>query len=64
MKKTVLIVLLFSLQASAQTAQTYISKGNEYYLQLKFDLAEAQYRQALNLQRPGMWKQNTTWPMP
>jgi Ca-activated chloride channel family protein len=47
MKKTVLIVLLFSLEVSAQTAQTYLSRGNEYYLQLKFDLAEAQFRQAL-----------------
>jgi Ca-activated chloride channel homolog len=49
MKKMALIGLLISLKAAAQTAQVYISKGNEFYLQLNFELAEAQYRQALNL---------------
>ena len=48
MKKMFSILFLFSLQASAQTAQTYISKGNEHYLKLDFPMAEAQYRQALN----------------
>jgi Ca-activated chloride channel homolog len=49
MKKGLVIVLLFSLQAAAQADRGYMSKGNDYYLQLKFDLAEAQYRQALNV---------------
>lgn len=49
MKNMVWILLLVMLKASAQTAQGYVSKGNEYYLQLNFPLAEAQYRQALNL---------------
>lgn len=49
MKRVFSIVLLISLQAAAQTDQAYVSKGNEYYLQLKFDLAEDQYRQALNV---------------
>lgn len=49
MKKLVSVFLLFSIKASAQTAKTFISKGNEYYLQLNFDLAEGQYRQALNV---------------
>ena len=49
MKNVLLILLFFSLKTSAQTAQGYISKGNEYYLQLNFPLAEGQYRQALNL---------------
>jgi Ca-activated chloride channel homolog len=48
MKNFVWILLLIALKAPAQTAQGYISKGNEYYLQLNFPLAEAQYRQALN----------------
>jgi tetratricopeptide (TPR) repeat protein len=49
MKRGVIFLLLISLQGAAQNTQTYISKGNEYYLQLNFDLAEGQYRQALNL---------------
>ncbi|MDQ3277005.1 MAG: tetratricopeptide repeat protein [Bacteroidota bacterium] len=49
MKKLHFIACLLALKAGAQTTQTYTSKGNEYYLQLKFDLAEGQYRQALNL---------------
>lgn len=44
-----MIVLLFSLKAWSQADRGYISKGNEYYLQLKFDMAEGQYRQALNV---------------
>ncbi len=49
MKRAVFIMLLFSLKAAAQTPKVFISKGNEYYLQLKFDMAEGQYRQALNV---------------
>jgi tetratricopeptide (TPR) repeat protein len=49
MKKLVYLFLIFSLKLSAQTDKAYVSKGNEYYLQLKFDLAEDQYRQALNV---------------
>lgn len=49
MKKGLIIFLLIALEAAAQADRGYISKGNEYYLQLKFDLAEGQYRQALNL---------------
>ncbi|HET7897763.1 MAG TPA: tetratricopeptide repeat protein, partial [Flavisolibacter sp.] len=44
-----IILVVFSLKAMAQTDRAYVSKGNEYYLQLKFDLAEDQYRQALNV---------------
>ncbi|HEU4901237.1 MAG TPA: tetratricopeptide repeat protein [Flavisolibacter sp.] len=49
MKKGLIIFLLIALKAAAQADRGYISKGNEYYLQLKFDLAESQYRQALNV---------------
>lgn len=49
MKKLVVIFLVLSLKASSQAEKGYISKGNEFYLQLKFDLAEEQYRQALNV---------------
>ena len=44
-----LLCFLFSVNAFAQTAATHISKGNEYYLRLQFDLAEDQYRKALEL---------------
>lgn len=47
--KNVLVLLLFlSVKAHAQNAATYISRGNEYYLQLQFEPAEAQYRLALD----------------
>jgi Ca-activated chloride channel family protein len=49
MKKVFAFVLLFSLEALAQADRGYVSKGNEYYLQLKFDLAEDQYRKAVNV---------------
>lgn len=49
MKKGFIIVLLFSVKAFAQADRGYMSKGNDYYLQLKFDLAENQYRQAVNV---------------
>ena len=32
--------------------KSYISKGNEYYLRLQFDMAEEQYRKALEIE-PG-----------
>ena len=49
MKRVSLVFLLISLQALAQRANTYVSKGNEYYLRLEFDLAEDQYRKALEV---------------
>ncbi|HEY0039954.1 MAG TPA: tetratricopeptide repeat protein [Flavisolibacter sp.] len=49
MKRILILFLLISLQALAQRANTYVSKGNEYYLQLEFDLAEAQYRKAVEI---------------
>lgn len=47
----ILFVILFfaSLSANAQADKAYLSKGNDLYLQLKFDQAEAQYRQAVNV---------------
>lgn len=50
MKRVVILFLLFSLEALAQRANTYVSKGNEYYLRLEFDMAEAQYRKALEME--------------
>lgn len=47
MKRIVILFLLISLQALAQRANTYVSKGNEYYLRLEFNLAADQYRKAL-----------------
>ncbi|RYF84468.1 MAG: tetratricopeptide repeat protein [Chitinophagaceae bacterium] len=49
MKRILILFLLISLQALAQRANTYVSKGNEYYLRLEFDLAEDQYRKALEV---------------
>ena len=49
MKNLFCIIVFISLKAVAQREAGYISKGNEYYLQLKFDLAESQYRQALEI---------------
>ena len=49
MKQMVMMALLFSLKLNAQNTQAHISKGNELYLQLNFELAEAQFRQALAL---------------
>jgi Ca-activated chloride channel family protein len=49
MKNICILLILFSTKAVAQNAATYISKGNEYYLQLQFDLAEDHYRQALDI---------------
>ena len=48
MKKILSVVpILVSLAAAAQNAETHISKGNQYYKQTQFDLAEAEYRKAL-----------------
>ena len=49
MKSSLILFLFVAGNAFAQADKGYISKGNEYYLQLKFDLAESQYRQALNV---------------
>ena len=43
-----LFLFFFTTQAFAQTAKYYINKGNEHYLRLEFDLAESQYRKALD----------------
>ncbi len=50
MKKILLLLLLFSIKVFAQNSAIYISKGNDYYLGLQFDLAETQYRLALDKQ--------------
>lgn len=48
MKTLFLFTILFScLVALGQTAGTYISRGNEHYLRLEFDLAEDQFRKAV-----------------
>jgi Ca-activated chloride channel homolog len=49
MKRIVILFLFISLQALAQRANNYVSKGNEYYLRLEFALAEDQYRKALEI---------------
>jgi Ca-activated chloride channel family protein len=49
MKFILVIFLLLSANVFAQRAASYISKGNEYYLDLQFDMAEAQFRQALDI---------------
>ena len=49
MKNIFILLLLLSTNVFAQRASSYISKGNEYFLRLEFDLAEGQYRQALDL---------------
>lgn len=48
MKNILFFLLLLSTTAIAQTTRGYISKGNEYYLALQFDLAESQFRKALD----------------
>jgi Ca-activated chloride channel homolog len=48
MKKILFLqMLLVSLLAQAQSVNSYISKGNQYYKQTQFDLAEAEYKKAL-----------------
>ena len=48
MKRILLLHILFvALSGQAQQVNSYISKGNQYYQQTQFDLAEAEYRKAL-----------------
>jgi Ca-activated chloride channel family protein len=48
MKKLLVFqMLFFSLLAKAQNAVSYISRGNQFYKQTQFDLAEVEYRKAL-----------------
>jgi Ca-activated chloride channel family protein len=49
MKKGLILALPFCLacRAQAQTINSYISKGNDFYKQTQFSLAEAEYRKAL-----------------
>ena len=48
MKAVLLIIILFvSVLVFAQNATESIVKGNQLYQQSQFDLAEAQYRKAL-----------------
>ena len=49
MKKILILFLMISIQALAQRSNTYVSKGNEFYLRLEFDMAEAQYRKAFEM---------------
>lgn len=49
MKNCFIILLLIATNTFAQKASSYISKGNEYFLRLEFDMAERQYRQALDI---------------
>lgn len=50
MKKLTVVFLLFFFQAFAQDARFYVRKGNEHFLTLEFELAEANYRQALDIE--------------
>lgn len=48
MKRILFLQIVFvSLFVQAQNVNSYISKGNQYYKQTQFDLAEAEYRKAL-----------------
>jgi Ca-activated chloride channel homolog len=48
MKKIWWLAMIFiSLSAQAQNADAHVSKGNQYYKQTQFDLAESEYRKAL-----------------
>lgn len=48
MKQFLLLnLLLLSLFALAQTVNNYISRGNQYYKQTQYNLAETEYRKAL-----------------
>ncbi len=50
MKKLTVVFLLFFFEAFAQDARFYVRKGNEHFLRLEFELAEAHYRQALDIE--------------
>ncbi len=45
------LLILFTCSLHAQTANSYIIKGNKYYIQTQFDLAEGQYRKALSVEQ-------------
>ena len=50
MKRLLFLQVLFiSLAVGAQNINSHISKGNQYYRQTQFDLAEAEYRKALQI---------------
>jgi tetratricopeptide (TPR) repeat protein len=55
LKFSIFFVLSATLFVLAQSADKLVSKGNEYYREAQFDLAEMQYKQAIQ-QDPG----NTT----
>jgi Ca-activated chloride channel family protein len=52
MKRTliILIMVLVTAYVHAQTAASRISQGNDYYQQSQFDLAETEYRAALEIE--------------
>ena len=54
MKNVFFIASIFFLATNAfvQRTASYISNGNEYYPRLQFDIAEEQYRKALEIE-PG-----------
>jgi Ca-activated chloride channel family protein len=45
----ILILVFVSVKSFSQTAASRIAKGNEYYKQSQFDLAENEYRGALQI---------------
>lgn len=48
MKRILFLQIVFvSLFTQAQNVNSHLSKGNQYYKQTQFDLAEAEYRKAL-----------------
>ena len=48
----VFVALVISVAAHTQTVNSHISQGNQYYKQTQFDLAEKEYRKALQ-KEPG-----------
>src|SRR5688572_8259396 len=44
---TLTILICIALAAAAQSLNAYIKQGNQHYIQAQYDLAEAQYRLAL-----------------
>jgi Ca-activated chloride channel family protein len=46
---SLLVVMFLSLHSFAQNVNEIMSVGNQYYKQAQFDLAETQYRKALQL---------------
>lgn len=47
MRKFFILATFITTAAAAQTVANYMSKGAEHYLQLNFELAEVQFRQAV-----------------